>query len=104
MPNRDLGQGVPRYALGRGPDSLGEAHSMLFKYLGWSSLTFITIVFVAILSLVAMGLIDYIFGERVSNDTVTRNAMWVVKRRILLYAHQNNRLPKTLVEIPTLAG
>lgn len=30
--------------------------------------------------------------------------MWVVKRRILLYAHRNNQLPDNLTLLPVLPG
>src|SRR5207248_57877 len=32
----------------------------------------------------------------------TRGTIWVVKRRILLYAHEKNRLPSSLADIPKL--
>ena len=35
-------------------------------------------------------------------EAATRTTMWVVKRRILLYARQNNQLPVDLAVIPVL--
>jgi len=39
-----------------------------------------------------------------SNEITTTTRMSLVKRRILLFAHQHDRLPTTLTEIPPLGG
>ena len=57
----------------------------------------------ALIVILASDFLGLIF-DRASNDTMTRTRMWVVKRRILAYAHQNNRLPASLAEIPVMPG
>lgn len=76
---------------------------MVYRNFIWGFLVLlIFIMFIALLMLVATGIFSYFLSDRVSDQTVTRTTMWVVKRRILVYAHQNNQLPKSLANIPTL--
>jgi hypothetical protein len=59
-------------------------------------------VFIALVLIAATGFIAFLLVDTVSKETATRSTMWVVKRRILLYAHENNHLPHSLAEIPML--
>jgi hypothetical protein len=56
----------------------------------------------AILFVGALGIFCLLLFDTVSNRTATENTMWMVKRRILLYARQNSRLPETLDALPIL--
>jgi hypothetical protein len=44
-----------------------------------------------------------VFGG-IEPGSYNRTVMWVIKRRILKFAHQNDRLPKDLSELPIMPG
>ncbi|HZU37273.1 MAG TPA: hypothetical protein VFA18_15225 [Gemmataceae bacterium] len=58
----------------------------------------------AMVFLVIASLLDLCMRHWVSGAAITETRMWVIKRRILLYARRNNCLPRNLVSVPPLPG
>src|SRR4051794_14745171 len=65
--------------------------TIMRKFFSALSITVVALLIAATL----LGII-FLVGEMPSRPCVTTNAMWGVKRRILLYARQNDRLPPSL--------
>ena len=103
MLNSDSRQAACGYDVGRELGGFDDPRSNSLKMTRWLIAVTLSIGCFALLAIGLTGSIVSFFCGGVSKKSITITRMTVTKRRILLYAHQNNRLPKSLMEIPTLA-